>query len=53
MSSVVVVWTIFKMGYLERFGGGGSIGGVGDGRGISWDDPMLRERSIFSSNERA
>ena len=34
-------------------GGGGGSGGVADGRGISWDDPLLKESSIFSFIEKA
>ena len=33
--------------------GGGSSGGVAGGRGISWDDPLLKESSIFSFIEKA
>ena len=33
--------------------GGGGSGGVAGGRGISWDDPLLKESSIFSFIEKA
>ena len=34
-------------------GGGGGGGGIGGDRGISWDDSLLRDSSIFMFIEKA
>ena len=45
--------------YFHRFGGGGgggssgSGGGIGRDHGISWDDPLLTDSSIFVFIEKA
>ena len=37
----------------DSSGGGGGSGGVADSREISWDNPLLKESSIFSFIEKA
>ena len=39
--------------YTGGGGGGGGGGGIGGDRGISWDDPLLTNSSIFVFIEKA
>ena len=41
-------WRCAMCGYGGSCYGGGSSGGVGGGRGISWDDPLLENISFLA-----